>query len=191
MIDNRIDGDRGLAGLAVADDQLTLTAADRDHAVDRLQAGLKRLFDGLARHDAGSFELDTPALFSIKRTAAIDRLAQRIDHAPDQLSSHWNLGDSAGPLDRVAFFDHVGFAEQGRADVIFFEVERDAVNIVGKLQQLAGRDFIETVNTRDTVTGGKHRADFLDLNRLFVIANLFFDNPADFRCADFHIGSAP
>ena len=34
--------DRGLAGLAVADDQLALAAADRDHRVDGLEAGLHR-----------------------------------------------------------------------------------------------------------------------------------------------------
>ena len=43
LIDDGVDCDRGLAGLAVADDQLTLAAADRDHGVDRLQTGLDRL----------------------------------------------------------------------------------------------------------------------------------------------------
>jgi len=39
---------------------------------------------------------------------------------------------------------------------------------------------------RDTIAGGKHRANFLDLNRFIVIANLLFDDPADFRCSDLH-----
>ena len=50
--------DRGLAGLAVADDQLALAAADRHHAVDRLEAGLHRLAHRLAIHDAGRDALD-------------------------------------------------------------------------------------------------------------------------------------
>ena len=40
LIDDRVDGDGGLAGLAIADDQLALAATDRNHAVDRLQTGL-------------------------------------------------------------------------------------------------------------------------------------------------------
>ena len=48
VVDDRVDRDRGLAGLAVADDQLALAAADRDHRVDRLEAGLQRLLDALA-----------------------------------------------------------------------------------------------------------------------------------------------
>src|SRR5690606_23210229 len=51
LVDDRVDRDRRLAGLAVADDQLTLAAADRDHRVDRLDAGLQRLVDRLAGHD--------------------------------------------------------------------------------------------------------------------------------------------
>ena len=42
VVDDRVDRDRRLAGLAVADDQLSLAAADRDHPVDRHQAGLHR-----------------------------------------------------------------------------------------------------------------------------------------------------
>src|SRR5262249_47923991 len=41
LIDNGIDGNGGFAGLPVADDQLTLSAADGDHSVDGLDARLQ------------------------------------------------------------------------------------------------------------------------------------------------------
>ena len=53
LVDDRVEGDGGFAGLAVADDQLALAAADGDHAVDGLDAGLQRLLDRLALGDAG------------------------------------------------------------------------------------------------------------------------------------------
>ena len=43
LVEDRVERDRGLAGLAVADDQLALAAADRDQRVDRLEAGRHRL----------------------------------------------------------------------------------------------------------------------------------------------------
>src|SRR5690606_6588688 len=43
LVDDRVDRDGGLAGLAVADDELALAAADGDHAVDGLDARLERL----------------------------------------------------------------------------------------------------------------------------------------------------
>ena len=61
VVDDRVDRDRRLAGLAVADDQLALAAADRDHRVDRLQAGLHRLLHRLALDDARGLELGRAA----------------------------------------------------------------------------------------------------------------------------------
>src|SRR5258705_3274672 len=111
LIDDGVDGDGGLAGLAIADDQLALAAADGNHAVDRLQTGLQRLFDRLARDNTGRFELDTPALFGIDRSTAVDRFAQGIDHPADDLFADRHFGDAACALDRVAFLDHVRLAE--------------------------------------------------------------------------------
>src|SRR5581483_6589903 len=125
------------------------------------------------------------ALSSMRRRS-LPSLAQRIHHPADQLFADRHFGDAAGALDRVAFFDHVGFAEERRADVVFFQVEGDAENIVRKLEQLAGGDLVEAVDARDAVAGGQHRADFLDLDGLFVVADLFFDDAADLGRADFH-----
>ena len=47
LVDDGVDGDGRLAGLPVADDQLALSAADGDHRVDGLEAGLQRLLHRL------------------------------------------------------------------------------------------------------------------------------------------------
>ena len=52
LIDDGVDGHRGLAGLAVADDEFALTAADGHHGVDGLEAGLDRLRHALAENHA-------------------------------------------------------------------------------------------------------------------------------------------
>ena len=62
LVDDRVDRDRGLAGLAVADDQLALATADRGHRVDRLDAGLERLVHRLAADDAGRLDLHAAVL---------------------------------------------------------------------------------------------------------------------------------
>src|SRR4029079_18741403 len=58
LVDDRVDADRGLAGLAVADDQLTLAAADRGHRVDGLDAGLQAFANALPLHNAGGLHLE-------------------------------------------------------------------------------------------------------------------------------------
>jgi hypothetical protein len=54
LVDDRVDRNGGLAGLAVADDELALAAADGDHGVDGFQAGLHGLMHRLPLDDAGS-----------------------------------------------------------------------------------------------------------------------------------------
>ncbi len=62
LVEDGVERDRGLAGLAVADDQLALAAADRDQRVDRLEAGRHRLVHRLARNDARRLDVDALAL---------------------------------------------------------------------------------------------------------------------------------
>src|SRR5262249_758528 len=185
LIDDGVEGDGGFAGLAIADDQFALAAANGNHAIDRFQAGLQRLFHGLARDDARRFELDAAALFAGERATAVDGLAPGVADTTDQRSSNRDFGDTAGPFDRIALFDHVSFAEQRRADVIFFQIERHPIDVMGEFQQLAGGHFVETVYAGYAVASGQNRADFLYFNRFFVIMNLFLDDSADFRRTDF------
>src|SRR5690606_6248503 len=62
LVEDRVEDDGGLAGLAVADDQLALAAADRNEGVDGLQAGRHRLVHRLARNDAGRLDVDAATL---------------------------------------------------------------------------------------------------------------------------------
>src|SRR5687767_15238823 len=40
LVDDRVNGDSGLARLSISNDQLALTAADWHHSIDRFQTGL-------------------------------------------------------------------------------------------------------------------------------------------------------
>ena len=138
LVDDRVDRDGGLARLAVADDQLALAAADRDHRVDRLQPGLHRLLDRRAIDDAGRDALDRHRLLRHDRALAVDRLAERVDDAADQLGADRHRDDPPGPLDRVPFLDLGVVAEEHRADALLFQVQRDPVDAVRELEHLAG-----------------------------------------------------
>src|SRR4029079_496639 len=79
LVDERVHRDGGLAGLTLADDQFALAAADRDQGVKRLEAGLDRLVDRLARDDPWRLHLDAAALGKFDGTLAIDRVAEGVD----------------------------------------------------------------------------------------------------------------
>ena len=164
LIDDRIDRDGGLAGLAVADDQLTLAAADRDHGVDRFEAGLQRLLHRLAVDDAGGKALDRVELGGVDRSLAVDGDAERIDDAADESLADRDGHDLAGALDLVAFLDGRGLAEEHDADVIFLEVESKAGDVMRELHELTSHDAIEAVDAGDTVSDGDDCADFRDVD---------------------------
>ena len=96
LVDDRVDDHRGLAGLAVTDDQLALATANRDQGVDRLQAGLHRLMHGFARDDAGRLDFDAAHFGVGDRTLAIDRNAQTVDHAAEQAGTDRDFNDRTG-----------------------------------------------------------------------------------------------
>ena len=159
VVDDRVDRDRRLAGLAVADDELALAAADRDHRVDRLQAGLHRLLDRLALDDAGRLELGRARLLDGDRALAVERAPERVDDAPEQLLADGDLQQRAGPLDGVALGDVLPLAEQHRADVVGLEVQREAGDAVRELEHLEGHAVLQPVQARDAVGDRQHGAD--------------------------------
>src|SRR3954469_8735898 len=190
LVDDRVDRDRGLAGLAVADDQLALAAADRHHRVDRLEPGLHRLLDRRAVDDAWGDALDRRRLRRDDRALAVDRLAERVDDAADQLGADRHRDDAPGALDRIPFLDVGVVAEQHGADALFFEVQRDAEQTVRELEHLPGHRVLDAVNPRDAVADRHDGADFGDGDVNGIRPDLVADDLGDFFSLDIHLYSA-
>src|SRR5690606_24528956 len=123
LVDDRVDRDRRLAGLAVTDDQLTLAAADRDHGVDRLEPGLQRLVHRLAGHDTGRLELQGAARVGLDVAEPVDRVAERVDHATEVAVADGDGQDLARAVDDLALFDAGELTEHDDADLPHVQVE--------------------------------------------------------------------
>src|ERR1700716_675698 len=186
LVEDGVERDRGLAGLAVADDQFALAAADRDQGVDRLQAGCHRLVDRFARNDAGRLDVDAHPLVGLDRALAVDRIAERVDDAAEQALADRGIDDGAGALDGLAFLDLAVGAEDHDADVVGLEVQRHAAGAVLELDHLAGLDVVEAVDAGDAVADGQHLSDFGNLGLLAEILDLVFQDRGNFRGADVH-----
>ena len=188
LVEDRVDADRGLAGRAVADDQLTLAAADRDHRVDRLDAGLQRLLDGLPlRHRRrAAFDRTLVRLGRLDRPLAVDGVAQRVDDAPDECHAGRDRDHAPGRLDRVAFLDLGLVAEDDGADVVLLEVQCDARGATRKLEQLVHHALVEAVDARDAVTDLEDRADVRLLHLALEAFDLLLQDARDFGRFEIH-----
>ncbi len=158
VVDDRVDADRRLAGLTVADDQLALAATDVRHGVDRLDARLHRLLHRLAVHHPGSLELGRTGLVRLDVALAVERAAERVDDAAEQRVTHRHLEQAPGALHLIALLDLVPGAEQHGADVVRLEVQREPGHVVRQLEELARHDVVEAVDARDAVRHGQHGA---------------------------------
>src|SRR5438093_1494081 len=111
VVEDRVDRERGLAGLAVADDKLALPAPDRDHRIDGLEAGLHRLIHRLAVHDARRVTLQGSRLVRDDRTFAVDRLPDRVHDPADHRLADRDGSDLSGAAHGVSLLDVVRAAE--------------------------------------------------------------------------------
>ena len=151
LVDDRVDGDGALAGLPVADDQLPLAPADRGHRVDGLDAGLQRLLHRLPLHHRRRLGLEQPQLGVLDGALAVQRLAQRADHAAEEAVADRHGQHLAGALDLLAFLDLVELAEDDHADLAHVQVERQAPDAVLELEQLVGHGGGQALDPRDAV----------------------------------------
>ena len=186
LVEDGVEDHGGLAGLAVADDELALAAADRDQRVDGLEAGRHRLVHRLARQDARRLHVDAAALGRNDRALAVDRVAQRVDDAAEEALADRGVDDGAGPLDGVAFLDAAVVAEDHDADVVGFEVQRHALDAARELDELTGLAVVEAIDAGDAVADAEHLADFGNFGFLAEILDLVLEDRRDFRGFDVH-----
>ena len=189
LVDDRVDGDGGLAGLAVADDQLALAAADRDERVDGLDARLDGRVHALADDDAGGDSLDRAGLRGDDRALVVQRPPQRVHDAAQERLADGDFDDATGRLDRVAFLDVAGIAEDDGTHRLFLEVEGHAHHAAGELQQLLRQRVRQAVDLRDAVADLHHGADAARLDGLIELVDGRLDDADDFVRANGHVFS--
>ena len=122
LVDYRIDCNGGLTGLTVTDYKLSLPSTYRDHGVDGLDTGLKRLCNRLSKYDSRGLDIDHPALGTFYRPGFVNRLAKGVNNPSHQPLADGNLNDLTGTLDRIALFYQIILTEDNYTDIILFKV---------------------------------------------------------------------
>ena len=87
--------------------------------VDRLPAG-----------HAGGVRLDEPPFGRHHGPAAVERIAQRVEHAAEHRLAHGHGEQAAGAADLVALLDREEIADDDDADGVFLQVKGQAEDVV-------------------------------------------------------------
>ena len=176
LVQDGVDGDGGLAGLAVADDQLALTASDRHHRIDGKDAGLHGLVDRLARYHARSLAFDRAALGRFDRAEPVDRLAEGVDRASDQCLTDRNVSRASGAGNGRAFMQAVLAAEQHYAHAVALEVEHNAAHAGVELHQFAVDRAVQSVYGGDAVADLDDRTGLVAARSVVILFDLLAEN---------------
>jgi hypothetical protein len=95
----------------------------------------------------------------LDRALAVQRLAQRPDHAAEEAVADGHGQDLAGAADLLALLDLVELAEDDDADLADVQVERQAPDAVLELEQLVGHGRGQPLDPGDAVTALGDGAD--------------------------------
>ena len=128
LVEDSVDGDSGLAGLTVTNDQLTLTTTDGNHGVDGLETSHHGLVDGATGQDTGSLDGGTATLGGLNRSLSVNRVTEGVDDTSEETRADGNIDNLAGTLDGVALLDETIVTENGDTDVVGFQVQAHATN---------------------------------------------------------------
>mmetsp|Transcript_26419 Transcript_26419/g.56773 ORF Transcript_26419/g.56773 Transcript_26419/m.56773 type:complete len:563 (+) Transcript_26419:264-1952(+) len=154
LVDNGINGNGGLTGLTITNDQLTLSTSNGDKGINGLKAGKHGLGHGFAGNNSGCLHLSTAALAVVKAGASINGLADTIHNTSQKLLADRNVDNGSGTLDSVTLKDVTIVAENHNSNIVLLQVECHAAETAGKDNHLSGLDVGKTVDTGDTISNG-------------------------------------
>ena len=162
LVQNRVNGDSGLAGLTVTNNQLTLAATNRNHRVDGFQPGLERLEHGTAHHHAGSLQFQSTTLAQVLDFAqAVNRVAQRVNHAAQVTITHRHGEHVTRAVDLLTFLNPREITQDDSANLTLVQVHCQTQGTVLEAQQLVGHSAGQALDVGNAVSSFGHVADFL------------------------------
>src|SRR5205823_7772329 len=132
LTDDTVNADRGFTGSTIADDQLALTPAYRNHGINCHNTGLDRLADTSAFDYTWRDFLQRIKGIGFDFAFAIERFSERVNHATKQSFADWDGEQTTGGLGFIPLRDFSGITEQDCTDFRFLEVQRQAVDAPGK-----------------------------------------------------------
>ena len=117
---------------------------------------------------------------AVHRAQTVQRIAQRIYDAAQQLVVHADGSDAARAAHHHALLDKVGRAHEHRAHIVGLQVHDHRHDTVAAVQQFAGLGMVQAIDAHHAVTHLQGFADFLKLEVVFHIPELSEQDVAHF-----------
>ena len=125
----------------------------------------------------------------LDRAAAVERIAERVDHTAEQRFADRDARDLPCSSDGLALLDVLPLAEQRGADVVLLEVEREADDAVLELEHLQRNSVLEAVGAGDAVADLEDGADLGEIGLDVVVLDPVLQDRGDFFWTQFQVSA--
>ena len=103
---------------------------------------------------------------------AVNRLAERVDHAAEHALAHLHGGNAVQSLDGGALLELAGRLEQHRTHIVLLEVQRDATDTVLEFDELTSLHVGQAIDAGDAVPHLEDGANLLEVGFGLVAGQL-------------------
>ena len=159
LVDDGVHRDSGFTGLAVANDQLALTPANRNHGVDCFDTRLQRLVHRLTHHHAWGLKLEGATARGLDLSQTINGVTQRVNNATQVPLTDWHREDLSGASHLLACLNAGELSEDDHTNLVFVQVLGDSESAVCETDQLVCHAARKTFDVCDTVCRVDHGTD--------------------------------
>merc|ERR1712065_82812 len=121
--DKRVNSNRRLSRLTVANDQLTLPTPNGNKRINRLDPSLHRLGHRLTRDNPGSLDLNTPPALPV------NGVSKRINNTPKERIANGNIHNSSSPLHCLSLLDVRVVSKHNNTNVVVLQVQRHPLDL--------------------------------------------------------------
>jgi len=163
LVNNSVDGNCGLSGLSVTNDEFSLSSSNGHEGVDGLEAGLHGLVDGLSGDNSGGLELNSLSAVALNRAGSVDRGSEGVDDSSEHAFTNRNIDDRSSSLDDIAFLNFSVVSEDDDSDVVGFEVKSHSLDSGAELHHFSGLDLHESEDSGNSISNRDDGSEFLQV----------------------------
>jgi len=180
LIQDGINGDGGLSGLSVSNNEFSLSSTDGDQTIDGFESGLHGLVDGFSGDNTGGFDFHSVSLGGLDGSQSVDGVTQGIEDSSEHFFSDGNIHDGSGSTNDISFLNESIVSEDHDSDVVGFEIQGHSTDSRGEFNHLSSLDLAETENSGNTISNGDNGTVFFNIIELRDFRNLFFQGNGGF-----------
>ena len=120
------------------------------------------------------------------RSLAVERIAERVEHAADHSLADRHAEQFAGAPHLVALHHFQVVAEDDHADGVFLEIECQSRDAAGEFDHFTGHHAGEAPHARDAVADLEHATDLANVDARLEPVDLLTQYRGDLVRIEFH-----